>query len=113
VVDEFGGVGGMVTLQDLLERIVGEIPEIDEGDELDIETLPDGSVRIDGLTSLTELEARFAFSITGVEAETVGGYVMETLGKVPDVGDEVRLSEYTLRVTAMDGPRVAELLLSK
>jgi putative hemolysin len=113
VVDEFGGVAGVVTLQDLLERIVGEVPELDEGDVPEIEMLPDGSVRVDGLTPLDEVRDRFALKLQNGDAETVGGYVLETLGRVPQVGEEIDLESYRLEVSEMDGPRVAQVLLRK
>lgn len=111
-IDEYGGVAGMVTLQDLLERIIGEIPEIDEDSRPQMETLPDGSVRIDGLTDLRDLQERFDLSFEGVEADTIGGYILETLGRVPKVGEAVDTGAYTLRVTTMDDLRVAEVLLT-
>jgi putative hemolysin len=111
VIDEFGGVAGLVTLQDLLEGIVGDIPESDETAPPEIETLPDGSVRIDGLLPLEDVLARFDLPVDNIHAETVGGYVLETLGRVPEVGEELALPDLKLRVTAMDGPRVAEVLL--
>jgi putative hemolysin len=113
VVDEYGGVAGMVTLQDLIERIVGDIPEIDEESHPNIESLPDGSARVDGLTPLADLEAQFALKLDNVEAETVGCYVLERLGHIPDVGEVLDIPPYKLEVTEMDGPRVAEIVLSK
>lgn len=111
-IDEYGGVAGLVTLQDLLERIIGEIPEIDEDSRPEMETLSDGSVRIAGLTDLRDLQERFDLKFDGVEADTVGGYVLETLSRVPQVGEEIETGSYTLRVTGMDGLRVSEVLLS-
>jgi CBS domain containing-hemolysin-like protein len=113
VVDEFGGVAGLVTLQDLLERIVGEIPEMDEGERPHIETLPDGSVRVDGRTPLEEFADHFALDLEESEADTVGGYVLEILGRIPKEGDELDLGPYKLRVTDMDGLRIAEVVLTK
>lgn len=113
VVDEFGGVAGLITLQDIIERIVGDIPEMDENAAPDIELLADGRVRIDGLTPLIDLEAHFGFKPGDVEADTVGGYVLERLGRVPTVGEELDLGEYTLHVAEMDGQRVAEVVLSR
>jgi CBS domain containing-hemolysin-like protein len=112
VIDEYGGVAGLVTLQDVLERIVGQMPEIDEEARPDIETLPDGSVRVDGLTPLLDIEERFGLDFDGVEADTVGGYVLETLGRIPVTGDELEVGSYTILVTVMDGLRVAEVVLT-
>jgi putative hemolysin len=111
VIDEYGGVAGLVTLQDILEHIVGEMPEIDEEAHAEIETLPDGSTRIDGLTPLRDVEERFDLKLHEVEADTVGGYVMETLGHIPSVGEEVDLGGYTLRVESMADLRVAGVTL--
>jgi CBS domain containing-hemolysin-like protein len=111
VIDEYGGVAGLVTLQDVLERIVGEMPEIDEDARPDVEILPDGSARIDGLTPLIDIVERFDIKLADVEADTVGGYVLETLGRIPTLGEEVDIGSYILRVTRMDGLRVAEVLL--
>ena len=113
VIDEFGGLAGMITLQDLLERIVGEIPEMDETDAPDVEMLPDGSARIDGLAPVSTLHDRFDLDIEEAESDTVGGYVLEVMGRVPEEGDEVKIEEYKLRVERMDGPRVAEVVLTK
>lgn len=111
VIDEYGGVAGMVTLQDVLEHIVGEMPELDDTIVLEIESLPDGSVRIDGLAPIRDIEERFDLKLDHVDADTVGGYVLETLGRIPETGEEFPVGTYTLRVTEMDGHRVASVLL--
>jgi putative hemolysin len=113
VVDEFGGVAGLITLQDLIERIVGEMPDVDEAARPGIQILPDGSIRVDGLMPLADLQQQLALKLQVVEAETVGGYVLETLRRVPQVGDEFDLGSYNLQVTGMDGPRVAEVVLRR
>jgi CBS domain containing-hemolysin-like protein len=112
IIDEYGGVAGLVTLQDILERIVGEMPESDEEARAEIETLPDGSIRIDGLTTVLDIEERFDLKLAEVDADTVGGYVLETLGRIPTLGEELQFGSYTLRVTSMDGLRVAEVCLT-
>ncbi|MGA7730092.1 MAG: hemolysin family protein [Chloroflexia bacterium] len=111
VIDEYGGVAGLVTLQDILERIVGEMPELDEDSRPDVELLSDGSARIDGLAPLIDIVERFDIKLEDVEADTVGGYVLETLGHIPTTGEEVDIGSYILRVTRMDGLRVADVLL--
>lgn len=112
-VDEFGGVAGLVTLQDLLEHIVGDIPEEGEDERPEIETLPDGSMRIDGMTALDDVRDRLELDLNGIEAETIGGYVLHSIGRVPVQGEEVALPGCSVRVTEMDGPRVAEVVLTK
>lgn len=111
VIDEYGGVAGLATLQDVLEHIVGEMPELDDVTRLEIESLPDGSVRVDGLAPILDLEERFDLKLDNVDADTVGGYVLETLGRIPAPGDEFEVGTYTMRVTEMDGLRVASVLL--
>ena len=112
-VDEFGGVAGLVTLQDLVEHIVGDLPEDGEDERPEIETLPDGSLRIDGMTPMAEVRERLSLDLNGIEADTMGGYVLNTLGRVPAEGDEVALPGCTARVVEMDGARVAGVVLTR
>jgi CBS domain containing-hemolysin-like protein len=112
-VDEFGGVAGLVTLQDLLEHIVGDLPEEGEDERPEIETLPDGSLRIDGMTPMAEVRDQLSLDLNGIEADTMGGYVLNTLGRVPAEGDEVSLPGCTARVVEMDGARVAGVVLTR
>ena len=107
VVDEYGGTDGIVTLEDLIEEVIGDIR--DEYDEARVEPsrLGGGAIEVDGRLNLDEF-AEF----TGVELpdgpyETAGGFVMSALGRLPSVGDEVQLDGYTITVTAVDG-RLAE-----
>jgi len=113
VIDEYGGVAGLVTMRDLLEHIVGDLSESDEETSLDIETLPDGSTRVDGMASLRDLEALLGLNLESTEAATVGGYVFEVLGRVPEVGDTITLPPYALSVSQMDALRVAEVVLRR
>lgn len=112
-VDEFGGVAGLVTLQDLLEHIVGDFPEEGEDERPEIETLADGSLRIDGMTPLADVREQLGLELNGIEADTMGGYVLNTLGRVPAEGEQVALEECNVLVAQMDGPRVAEVILTR
>ena len=116
VIDEYGGTAGIVTLEDVLEALVGRL---DEGDAVAGSTSgarqDDGSVLLDGLTRVDELQ-----ELTGLGAddldegrvETVGGLLMLRLGRLPQVGDEVPLDFYRLRVEELDGRRVSLVRLT-
>lgn len=118
VIDEYGGTAGIVTLEDVLEELVGEVQdEFDTGEEdvtNDIEMRPDGSALISGLVTLDTIEEHFNLTIPTEQAEifdTIGGYVLGALGRVPVVGDHVQLGQYRLNVLKMDGLRVDRLLI--
>lgn len=111
VVDEYGGTDGIVTLEDLVEELVGEIyDEYDTGaDPEDRVSVANGSVDVDGGLILQE----FA-SVTGVELpegryETVAGFVLDRLGRLPRTGERVEVAGHVLTVTAMDGRRIARI----
>jgi CBS domain containing-hemolysin-like protein len=112
VVDEFGGTAGLVTLEDLLEEIVGDVQDEFDPTREPIETLGDGTVVIDGLLGVEEADERFSLGIEEPFYDTLGGYVFGQLGRAPAVGDEVSLRDgRQLRVAEVDGRRVARVLL--
>ena len=106
VLDEYGGTAGLVTLEDLIEEIVGEIQDEHEPEMLPFEEAMEGEVRIGASVAVTEVNERFDLSLPEGEYETVGGYVFGMLGRVGEVGDEVVIPGGVLRVTAMDGRRI-------
>jgi CBS domain containing-hemolysin-like protein len=109
VVDEYGSVAGLVTLEDVLEEIVGEI-----GDEFD---LPDtairrvgrGRVRVDGGFAVEDFNDRFGRDLPSDDYHTVGGWVFGELGRAPRVGDVVASDGVRFEVSAVDGPRIVEV----
>ncbi len=112
VVDEFGGTAGLVTLEDLLEEIVGEVTDEFDATNQPVEQLPDGSVVLDGLMAIEEVAERFGLDIEEPFYDTVGGYVFGQLGREPALGDELALpDDRRLRVVELDGLRVARVLL--
>lgn len=111
-IDEFGGTAGLVTLEDLLERIFGEVQDEFERPETDVEMLPDGSALIDGLTLIDDVNDRFGLHLDDTDYDTIGGYVFGELGRRPDVDDEITVENRTLQVAALDGLRIARVRLS-
>jgi CBS domain containing-hemolysin-like protein len=116
VLDEYGGTAGMVTIEDLLEEIVGEIQdEFDEEEPMTVR-LSDDEARVDGRASVDDLGELFDLELAGLEDseeyDTVGGLIYHRIGGVPRPGDQVRLEEQalTLTVESTDGRRVGKVL---
>ena len=109
VLDEYGGTAGIVTMEDLLEEIVGEI--LDEHDDAEFPTpaASDADVLLPGTMNIGELNERFALEIPDDEYTTIGGYLFGALGRLPVGGDRVTASHAVFTVTAMEGRRIALL----
>jgi CBS domain containing-hemolysin-like protein len=111
VIDEYGGTAGMVTFDSLMERIVGDLGgATDEGSRIRIQH--DGSADIDGLALVTDVNERFGLAIDEEVYTTVGGYVLGRLGRRARIGDAIDVEGRRMRVTALDGLRVAKVWLS-
>ena len=89
VLDEFGGTYGLLTMEDLLEEIVGEINDEYDVAEEEFSATPEGDVLIDGGASLSEVNERFGLRLPEEDFDTLGGYIFGTLGRIPMPGDEV------------------------
>jgi CBS domain containing-hemolysin-like protein len=110
VIDEWGTFEGLFTLEDIIEEIVGEIrDEFDEEDPA-VHKLPDGSYSIDGRIPIGVVNEALGSEFESEDFDTIGGLVLGHLGRAPEVGDEVRLDGYLLRVDEVDGPRVAQVI---
>jgi len=107
VLDEYGGTAGLVTMEDLLEEIVG--PIYDEYDPQDRAAAGDGAARLDGAMPITEFNSKFDASLDDTDYTTLGGYVFGQLGRLPRPGDRVTAGPHTFEVTEMDGRRVKSL----
>ena len=113
VVDEYGGISGLVTIEDLLEEIVGEIR-----DEHDVESpvvlLKDGTLLIDASISLKDLKEDHSIPLPeSPEYETLGGFLMTALQKIPIMGDKVEVEDKRLTIVEMVGQRISKVKLEK
>jgi len=109
VLDEYGGTAGIVTLEDLVEELIGDIK--DEYDEESAETtrFRSGDIEADGLLNLDDFADETGVELPDGPYETVGGFLAAQLGRVPVTGDEARVDGHTLTVAEMDGRRVARV----
>lgn len=114
VLDEFGGTAGLVTLEDLLEEIVGDVRDPFDAAPPPIQSLPDGTALIDGLSLITEVNQHFGLHLADDNYDTIAGFFLGRLGRIPKAGDQVNDpgNGITLRVQAMDRLRIARLSLS-
>jgi putative hemolysin len=114
ITDEYGGIEGLVTLNDLIEAIVGNIPNDDEIEEPQIIQREDGSYLLDGLLSIDEFKELFEKETLPNEEEgnyhTLGGFIIESLGKIPQSGDHFETEGLRLEVMDMDGIRIDKVL---
>ena len=110
VVDEYGGTEGLVTMEDLLEEIVGEIEdEFSHVEDPEVIRNPDGSALVDAGVSTDEVGELFGTEIETPEVDTVGGYVYRSLGRIPQVGDSLRVDGLRIEVVSMLGRRLRKL----
>jgi CBS domain containing-hemolysin-like protein len=113
VIDEWGSFEGLITIEDILEEIVGEIREEFDEEEPTIRKLSDGSYSIDGRVPIQVVNEVLHSRFESEDFDTIGGLVFGHLGHAPGVGDEVRLDDHVLRVDETDGSRVARLAVRK
>jgi putative hemolysin len=109
VVDEYGGTAGIVTLEDLVEELIGDIRDEYDSGEAAATKLPQGEVEVDGLLNLDEFAEQTSIRLPEGPYETAAGYVLAALGELPAPGDSVEIPGYTITVTGLDGRRIARL----
>lgn len=115
VLDEFGGTAGLVTLEDLLEEIIGEVQGPFDAGPPPIQPMPDGSALIAGMTFIEEINEYFGLQISSPYYDTIAGYILDKLGRIPQVGDVVEDEEnhIRLKVMRMDRLRIDLVSLSR
>lgn len=113
VVDEYGGVAGLVSLEDLMEEIVGEIEDEFDTGTPQIETVGPGEVIMDAAVSIDDLNEALSLDIQGEDFDTVGGFIFDRLGKIPVPGDEIREDGFLVSVLTTTGRRIRKVKISR
>src|SRR3954453_1077192 len=112
VIDEYGGTSGLVTLEDLLEEIVGEIADEYDVEMPAVERLADGSLRVPGRTPIDEVSEELGTELPDTEWDTVGGLVFNLLGHVPEEGETVRFQGLEIRTERVDGRPITSVAIT-
>lgn len=111
--DEYGGTSGLITLEDVIESVVGEIEDEFEKPLRGIQKQEGGRYTIDGLTSVEEVQKKFNLPVKGQGYTTIGGLVFGLLGHEPRIGDKVQLGNIILEIEQIEGKRIKTLTLKK
>ena len=113
VVDEYGGVAGLVSLEDLMEEIVGEIEDEFDFEVPQMETIGPDEVIMDAAVSIDDLNEALSLDIRGEDFDTVGGFIFDRLGKIPVPGDEIREDGFLVSVLTTTGRRIRKVKISR
>jgi len=113
VVDEYGGTAGLVTVEDLLEEIVGEITDEFDRDEESIHRISDNEAILDASVGIDELEELFGVKVEEGDFDSVGGFILSHLGKMPTAGEEVRVDGLVVRILGVSGRRIKRVRVIK
>ncbi|MGH9203217.1 MAG: hemolysin family protein, partial [Vicinamibacterales bacterium] len=113
VVDEYGGTAGLVTVEDLLEEIVGEIRDEFDIEDQPVQLLTQDEVIVDARVAIDELSEMFDVPIKKNDFDSIGGFITNELGRMPSVGDNVRVNGISLKVLSVAGRRIKKVRVTK
>jgi CBS domain containing-hemolysin-like protein len=113
VIDEWGSVEGLITIEDIIEELVGEIQDEFDEDEPAIEEISDELFAVDGRIPITDVNDRFELDLPHEDFATIGGYILGSLGRPPETGDTVEADGVIMQVKSVEGPRVSMLTLQR
>lgn len=112
-VDEYGGTVGMVTLENVLEEIVGDIQDEFDAEKAEFRKVNENEFVVDGALGLYELRDLAGLELESADVSTIGGYVTHLLGHLPKQGEQVRIDDYEVTISQTDGRRVGQVLFRK
>jgi len=112
VIDEYGGTSGLVTIEDLIEEIVGEIQDEYDLEEEWLVEQSDGTLLVDGRLNIEEFEEYFDIEVAREKFDTIGGYVVEHHGRVPAVGEQIRIGDFDMLIEQGDQRAIRQIRIT-
>ena len=112
VLDEYGSTAGIVTMEDLVEEIVGDISDEYDHNEQDVELSRENEYVVEGSTKLETINSMLGIEIKGGNLESIGGFVISRLGRLPKAGETLRFEEYNIKVSEMEHTRIKKLIIT-
>jgi Mg2+/Co2+ transporter CorC len=109
VFDEYGGLSGLITIEDILEEIVGEIQDEYEVEENSFQKIGENAYLISGTLEVEEFNERFNASFSDEEATTIGGIILEKLGRLPNPGEEVNIDKFKFIISKIRNRRIVQV----
>lgn len=113
VIDEFGGTSGIVTLEDVLEEIFGDVQDEFDTEEADVKVISENEFLINSMLRIDEVNELFNLDVTEEEIETIGGLVLKELGRIAQVNDTITIDNYVFTVDSVEGLRITRLRVTK
>lgn len=113
VIDEFGGTAGLITLEDVLEEIFGEVQDEFDAEEADIKEIAENTYLANAMMRLDEINDFFEIEIIDEDVDTIGGLVVKLLGRLAQVGDIAEIQNLEFQVKEIDGARITKLIITK
>ena len=111
VTDEYGGTAGIITIEDIIEEIVGEIMDEHDNDKPLLSVLDDKTVLVDARLEIEKLEEHFGISLPEGEFESVGGFIIHVLGKIPEVNAQVSFENLDMTIKSADDRKIDKILI--
>ena len=112
VTDEYGGTAGIITIEDILEEIVGEIMDEHDHEQSLLSVIDNESILVDGRLEIKKLESHFNIKLPEGEFESVGGFIIHLLGRIPDVDERIDNEDLTMTIKSADERRINEILIT-
>ena len=113
VTDEYGGTAGIITIEDILEEIVGEIMDEHDSEEHLLTTLDDNTIMVDARLEEEKLESHFGIKLPEGEFESVGGFIIHLLGKIPEVGEKIVFEDLEMTIKSADVRKIDKILIER
>ncbi|MDD3012248.1 MAG: hemolysin family protein [Candidatus Gastranaerophilales bacterium] len=113
VIDEFGGTSGLVTLEDVLEEIFGDVQDEFDVEEADVKVISDNEFLINAMLRIDEVNELFNLDVKEEEIETIGGLVLKELGRIAQINDSIDIDKYNFTVDSVEGLRITKLRVIK